>query len=80
LILGEQNIYPRHWHEAEELYLPISGNAEWYHQDQGWQRQPAGSLIHHAGGIKHGTRTIGKPMVALYLWRGGNLTQKSLIQ
>jgi hypothetical protein len=77
LILGDNNIYPQHWHEAEELYLPISGDAEWYREGQGWQLQPAGSLIHHASGIKHGTRTIGEPMIALYLWRGGNLTQKS---
>jgi len=80
LILGDDNIYPQHWHEAEELYLPISGDAEWYQQDQGWQRKPAGSLIHHASGVKHGTRTTGEPMIALYLWRDGNLTQKSLIQ
>jgi len=80
LILGDENIYPQHWHQAEELYLPISGDAEWYRQDQGWQLRPAGSLIHHASGVKHATRTIGEPMIALYLWRGGNLTQKSLIQ
>ena len=80
LILGDNIIYPQHWHEAEELYLPISGDAKWYHQNQGWQLQPAGSLIHHASRIKHATRTIGEPMIALYLWRGGNLTQKSIIQ
>lgn len=80
LILGGDNIYPQHWHEAEELYLPISGDAEWYREGQDWQLQPAGRLIHHAGGVKHGIRTIGEPMIALYLWRGGNLIQKSAIQ
>ena len=77
LILGDNNTYPQHWHEAEEIYLPISGNAEWYCERGGWQIQPAGKLIHHASGIKHGTRTTGVAMIALYLWRGGNLTQKS---
>lgn len=80
LILGDRNTYPQHWHEAEELYVPISGDAEWYREDQGWQLRPAGSLIHHASNVKHGTRTIGEPMIALYLWRGGNLMQKSEIQ
>ncbi len=80
LILGNDVTYPQHWHEAEEIYLPISGNAEWYREDQGWQRQPVGTVIHHSGGVKHGTRTIGEPLIALYLWRGGDLNQKSAIQ
>ncbi len=80
LILGDDVTYPQHWHQAEEIYLPISGNAEWYREGQGWRRQPAGSLIHHASRVKHATRTIGEPMIALYLWRGGDLNQKSDIQ
>lgn len=80
LILGNDVTYPQHWHEAEEIYLPISGNAEWYREDQGWLRQPVGTVIHHSGGVKHGTRTIGEPLIALYLWRGGDLNQKSAIQ
>ena len=80
LILGDNVTYPQHWHQAEEIYLPISGNAEWYRQDRGWQKQSAGSLIHHASKVKHATRTIGEPMIALYLWRGGDLNQKSDIQ
>ena len=77
LILGDHNFYPEHWHEAEELYLPLSGQAEWFDERQGWRLQPPGSLIHHASGVKHATRTAGEPLIALYLWRGGNLTQKS---
>ena len=77
LFLGPKITYPPHSHEAEELYLPISGDAEWYYKGQGWLLRPAGTLIHHASGIQHGTRTLGEPLIALYLWRGGNLTQKS---
>lgn len=80
LILGDDVTYPQHSHQAEEIYLPISGNAEWYRQDRGWQKQSAGSLIHHASKVKHATRTIGEPLIALYLWRGGDLNQKSDIQ
>ncbi len=79
LILGDSNTYPQHRHQAEEIYLPISGNAQWYREHDGWQQQPAGTLIHHPGGIEHAMRTQGEPLIALYLWRGGNLVQKSEI-
>lgn len=80
LFLGDRITYPQHWHDAEEIYLPVSGDAQWYREGQGWQMQPVGNWIHHPGGIKHGTRTLGQPLIALYLWRGGNLTQKSSIR
>jgi hypothetical protein len=79
LILGDNIVYPQHRHQAEEVYLPISGNALWYREHDGWQDQPAGTLIHHPGGIEHAMRTRGEPLIALYLWRGGDLTQKSEI-
>ena len=79
LILGDSNTYPRHRHQAEEIYLPISGNALWYREHDGWREKIAGTLIHHPGGIEHAIRTRGDPLIALYLWRGGNLTQKSEI-
>ena len=80
LILGDNVTYPQHWHQAEEIYLPLSGVADWYHQDQGWQQGSVGSVIHHASNVKHATRTMGEPMIALYLWRGGDLNQKSATQ
>jgi len=80
LILGDNITYPQHWHEAEEIYLPICGDCEWYRQDTGWQLRTTGSLIHHASGVRHATRTTGDPMIALYLWRGGDLNQKPDIQ
>lgn len=79
LILGDNITYPQHRHQAEEIYLPISGNAQWYREHDGWQEQPAGTVIHHPGGIGHAMRTWGEPLIALYFWRGGNLTQKSEI-
>ncbi len=77
IILGDSITYPEHWHKAEELYIPISGSAEWYHQDHGWQLKQPGSLILHQSNVKHGMRTIGEPLMALYIWCGGNLIQKS---
>ena len=31
----------------------------------------------HPGGVERAMRTRGEPLIALYQWRGGNLTQKS---
>ena len=79
ILLGDNITYPEHWHVAEELYIPLSGSAEWYHEQLGWRQLPPGTVIHHASNVKHGTRTIGEPLLAMYLWRGGDLLQKSNI-
>jgi hypothetical protein len=78
LLLGAETHYPSHTHEAEELYLPLSGTASW-RQDQGerkgeWQQRVPGTLIHHAPFEAHAMRTAADPLLALYLWRGSNLS------
>lgn len=80
VLFGDDVTYPQHWHLAEELYFPISGTAEWYHEEKGWQKIEPCSLIQHASNIKHAMRTSGEPLLALYIWRGGDLVQKSNIQ
>lgn len=80
ILLGYNIIYPEHWHVAEELYFPISGTADWYHENYGWQSKSPGNSIYHASNIKHSMRTNGQPLLALYIWRGGNLVQKSDIK
>jgi mannose-6-phosphate isomerase-like protein (cupin superfamily) len=77
LILGPSTHYPRHRHEAEELYLPLSGTARWQQGDGEWLEMPPGTLIHHAREEPHAMRTGGRPLLALYLWRSGNLAQKA---
>ena len=79
VLFGDHVTYPEHWHEAEELYFPISGTANWYHEEKGWQPMSPCQIIHHASNIKHSMRTVGEPLLALYVWRGGNLVQKSNI-
>jgi hypothetical protein len=77
LILGPSTLYPRHRHEAEEVYLPLSGTAAWQQGDAVWRERPPGTLIHHAGDEPHTMRTGASPLLALYLWRGANLAQKA---
>ena len=79
VLFGDNVTYPEHWHEAEELYFPLSGTAEWYHEEKGWQKISPCPLIHHTSNIKHSMRTSGEPLLAIYIWRGGNLVQKSNI-
>jgi hypothetical protein len=77
LILGPSTLYPRHRHEAEEVYLPLSGTAAWQQGDAVWREHPPGTPIHHASDEPHAMRTGASPLLALYLWRGANLAQKS---
>jgi hypothetical protein len=79
LLLGPGIDYPDHRHEAEEIYLPLSGTALWSAGGSGWAPRPPGSVIHHPSWTPHAMRTQGEPLLAMYLWRAGDLAQKSLI-
>jgi hypothetical protein len=77
LILGPSTHYPRHRHEAEEMYLPLSGTAAWQQGDAVWRERPPGTLIHHARDEPHAMCSGASPLLALYLWRSANLAQKA---
>ncbi|MDB6086320.1 MAG: hypothetical protein JWN43_4201 [Gammaproteobacteria bacterium] len=77
LLLGPHLFYPPHRHEADEIYVPLSGTAEWKGGDDEWREREPGSVIHHARYQPHAMRTGRAPMLALYLWRSDNLAQKS---
>lgn len=77
LLLGPGIEYPLHWHEAEEVYVALTGNGRWRRGDEGWHVRPAGAVIYHAPWQPHAMQTTTEPLLALYLWRGGNLVQKS---
>jgi mannose-6-phosphate isomerase-like protein (cupin superfamily) len=79
LLLGPGTDYPSHRHEAEEIYVPLSGVAAWWRGDAEWRDRAPGSVIHHAHWMPHAMRTAVAPLLALYLWRGGDLAQKSRI-
>jgi Dimethlysulfonioproprionate lyase len=77
LLLGPSTLYPHHRHEAEEIYLPLSGTASWQQGDGIWRDRPPGTPIHHVSDEPHAMRTGSAPLLALYLWRGGDLAQKA---
>jgi hypothetical protein len=77
LLLGPSTHYPRHRHEAEEIYLPLRGTAAWQQGDAVWRERKPGTVIHHAGEEPHAMRTGAEPLLALYLWRGAHLARKA---
>ena len=79
LMLGRRIEYPAHAHEAEEIYLPLAGEALWMRSGEDFIARAPGEMIDHPGWIPHATRTVEQPMLALYVWRGGDLAAKSQI-
>ncbi|WP_315923458.1 dimethylsulfonioproprionate lyase family protein [Mesorhizobium sp. SP-1A] len=79
LLLGPGLLYPDYHHEAEEIYVPLTGETEWRMGDEPFRRRMAGEVVHHASNVDHAMRTGTEPLLALYLWRGGPLAQKSVI-
>jgi hypothetical protein len=77
LLLGPHTLYPPHRHEAEEIYVPLSGTAEWQQGDAIWRPCAPGTLIHHCSEEPHAMRTGTEPLLALYLWRSANLVQRA---
>jgi dimethylpropiothetin dethiomethylase len=65
-----ETFYPAHRHEAEELYLVLSGTAQWQAGDENFATKPPGSLIHHRPWQAHAMRTLSAPLLALWSWLG----------
>jgi tetratricopeptide (TPR) repeat protein len=77
LLLGPRVVYPPHHHEAEEIYVPLSGAAQWRHGDEPWRQLAPGTVIHHLPNASHAMRTGEAPLLALYVWRSKDLAQES---
>ena len=79
LMLGPETEYPAHAHEAEEIYLPLAGEALWMRGEESFVARAPGAMIEHSSWTPHATKTREDPLLALYVWRGGNLAAKSEI-
>jgi Dimethlysulfonioproprionate lyase len=77
LILGPRTDYPLHQHEAEEVYIPLSGTAAWKKGNGGWHERTPGTVIHHASNEPHAMRTGASAFLGLYLWRSADLRQQA---
>lgn len=79
LLLGPEIEYPRHSHEAEEVYVPLTEPTYWMRGNEDWELRAACRPIFHGSRMPHAIRTKDVPLLALYLWHGGNLVEKSSI-
>jgi hypothetical protein len=79
LMIGPETDYPAHHHEAAEIYIVAAGTAAWRKGASGYIKRAPGTLIHHSSQVPHATRTKSEALLALYIWHGGDLAQKSEI-
>ena len=70
LIQQEKIAYPKHWHDAEELYLVLNGNAYWSVDDNPADLYPPDSFVHHKSCQPHSMTTQAEPLLALWGWTG----------
>ncbi|MDW5313310.1 dimethylsulfonioproprionate lyase family protein [Rhizobium sp. PL01] len=80
LVLGSGIDYPDHHHAAEEIYIPLTDGSLWSKDRGAFTGRNAGEVIHHPSGVNHAMKTKDRLLVALYLWRGGPLSEKPKFQ
>ncbi len=68
-LVAPETFYPLHAHPAVELYLVLSGTAEWT-TPGGGRMVPPGGFVLHRSNEPHAMRTFAEPLLALYAWRG----------
>ena len=68
-LMAPATFYPLHAHPAIELYMVISGHAQWT-TPEAEQIVPPGDFVLHRTNQPHAMRTFAEPLLALYGWRG----------
>lgn len=76
-IWGPDIVYPRHQHEAEEVYVVLAGSAGFKIGSGGETWHGGGDVIFVESNTPHGFRTSGQSLVVFYLWQAGDLRQQS---
>jgi mannose-6-phosphate isomerase-like protein (cupin superfamily) len=76
-IWGPDIVYPGHQHKAEEVYILLTGSAEFTVGAAAEIRQSAGDVVYVESNTPHGFRTTGQSLVVYYLWQAGDLRQQS---
>ncbi len=80
LLLGPHTHYPSHGHVAQELYIPLTGGAEWQRGLGPFVERGAGEIIVHEPLEPHAMRTNAAPLLALYLWSGAGLAESARLR
>jgi len=69
--------YKNHWHEPEEIYIPLAGDARFHSEGTVSKIAKPGDLILHRSNQPHSIDMDTKPLLAMAVWRGANLNRKS---
>ena len=67
-IIGPSRHYPRHHHEAEEIYFPFGGDTLWSQGDEPLTIRPAGEPIHNTPWLPHEMMTRETPLFTFCFW------------
>jgi len=76
-IWGPRIVYPRHQHQAEEIYIVLAGAAEFKIGEAKETRYQIGDVVSVESNTWHGFRTTDQILVVYYLWQAGDLRQTS---
>ena len=76
-VWGPDIVYPRHQHQAEEVYVVLAGAAEFKIGAAEETRCSAGDVVYVESNEPHGFRTTDQSLVIYYLWQAGDLRQTS---
>lgn len=68
MLLGPGQHYRDHHHAAPELYWLLTGPSEWRREDGDFRRRRAGETIWHPAKTSHATRTLERPLLAIWAW------------
>lgn len=69
--------YPAHRHQPEEVYVVLGGSAEFHIEGRATRLCRAGEAVHVTPLLTHGFRTLAEPLAVFYIWRSGDLREKS---
>ncbi|VVM77057.1 hypothetical protein PS631_02124 [Pseudomonas fluorescens] len=68
-VMQPQIVYPKHRHKPEELYIALS-ESEWWRPSQNWFAPGVGGTVHNPSNSLHSMRSVGTPLLALWLMYG----------
>ena len=68
VLIGPGATYPMHNHAPREVYLVLTPDAEWAHEEDDWFPVEAGQVIHHRSRQDHAIRAGRTPFLAFAAW------------
>ena len=67
-VMAPQAVYADHHHPPEETYLVLS-EGEWRQNAEAWHSPGVGGTVYNPPGIVHSMRSLGSPLLAVWMLR-----------